>query len=84
MDIVFSETTFTNDRQKVEVMVTKQDEDTENPLDGGIFGLYAASDIIMVLGREGVREIIELDLNAEELTELQSSAEDLKSMLTTL
>ena len=45
VDIVFSETTFTNDRQKVEVMVTKQDEDTENPLDGGIFGLYAASDI---------------------------------------
>ena len=45
VDIVFSETTFTNDRQKVEVMVTKQDEDTENPLAGGIFGLYAASDI---------------------------------------
>ena len=50
VDIVFSETTFTNDRQKVEVMVTKQDEDTENPLDGGIFGLYAASDIINVDG----------------------------------
>ena len=45
VDVVFSETTFTNDRQKVEVIVTKQDEDTENPLDGGIFGLYAASDI---------------------------------------
>ena len=27
------------------MIVTKQDEDTENPLDGGIFGLYAASDI---------------------------------------
>ena len=37
-----------------------------------------------VLGREGVREIIELDLNAEELSELQSSAEDLKSVLATL
>ena len=45
VDVVFTETTFTNDRQKVEVMVTKQDEDTENPLAGGIFGLYAASDI---------------------------------------
>ena len=45
VDVVFIETTFTNDRQKVEVMVTKQDEDTENPLAGGIFGLYAASDI---------------------------------------
>ena len=50
VDVVFTETTFTNDRQKVEVMVTKQDEDTENPLDGGIFGLYAASDIINVDG----------------------------------
>ena len=45
LDVVFSETTFTNDRQKAEVVVTKQDKDTENPLDGGIFGLYAASDI---------------------------------------
>ena len=45
MDVVFSETTFTNDRQKAEVIVTKQDKDTENPLDGGIFGLYSASDI---------------------------------------
>ena len=45
VDVVFSETTFTNDRQKAEVVVTKQDKDTENPLDGGIFGLYAASDI---------------------------------------
>ena len=50
MDVVFTETTFTNDRQKVEVMVTKQDEDTENPLAGGIFGLYAASDITNVDG----------------------------------
>lgn len=45
VDVVFSETTFTNDRQKAEVIVTKQDKDTENPLDGGIFGLYSASDI---------------------------------------
>ena len=50
VDVVFTETTFTNDRQKVEVMVTKQDEDTENPLDGGIFGLYSASDITNVDG----------------------------------
>ena len=50
VDVVFSETTFTNDRQKVEVMVTKQDGDTENPLEGGIFGLYAASDITNVDG----------------------------------
>ena len=49
-EVVFSETTFTNDRQKAEVIVTKQDKDTENPLNGGIFGIYAASDITNVDG----------------------------------
>ena len=44
-EVVFAETTFTNDRQKAKVTVTKQDGDTKNPLDGGIFGLYAGSDI---------------------------------------
>ena len=50
VEVVFSETTFTNDRQKAEVIVTKQDKDTENPLNGGIFGIYAASDITNVDG----------------------------------
>ncbi len=45
VEVVFSETTFTNDRQKAKVTVTKKDQDTENPLDGGVFGLYAGSDI---------------------------------------
>lgn len=45
VEVVFSETTFTNDRQKAEVTVVKKDKDTENPLDGGIFGLYAGGDI---------------------------------------
>ena len=42
VDVVFSETTFTNDRQKAKVTVTKKDQDTEHSLDGGIFGLYAS------------------------------------------
>ena len=50
VEVVFSETTFTNDRQKAEVIVTKQDKDTENPLNGGIFGIYASSDITNVDG----------------------------------
>ena len=50
VEVVFSETTFTNDRQKAEVIVTKQDKDTENPLNGGAFGIYAASDITNVDG----------------------------------
>ena len=45
VETVFSESTFHNDRQKAEVSVLKQDKDTLNPLDGGVFGLYAGSDI---------------------------------------
>ena len=44
-ETVFSESTFVNDRQKAEVFVMKKDKDTLNPLDGGVFGLYAGSDI---------------------------------------
>lgn len=45
VEVVFSSVIFTNDRQKAEVSVVKQDADTKNPLSGGVFGLYAASDI---------------------------------------
>lgn len=45
-EAVFSETTFINDRQKAKVSVVKKDKDTEKPLDGGIFGLYAGNDIV--------------------------------------
>ena len=37
--------TFLNARQKAAVRVEKQDEETKNPLSGGIYGLYAAEDI---------------------------------------
>ena len=37
--------TFLNERQKTAVRVEKQDEETKNPLSGGIYGLYAAEDI---------------------------------------
>lgn len=37
--------TFLNERQKATVCVEKQDEETKNPLSGGIYGLYAAEDI---------------------------------------
>ena len=36
---------FLNERQKATVRVEKQDEETKNPLSGGIYGLYAAEDI---------------------------------------
>ena len=37
--------TFLNERQKAAVRVEKQDEETKNPLSGGIYGLYATEDI---------------------------------------
>ena len=37
--------TFLNERQKAAVRVEKRDEETKNPLSGGIYGLYAAEDI---------------------------------------
>lgn len=37
--------TFLNERQKAAVRVEKQDEETKNPLSGGIYGLYASEDI---------------------------------------
>ncbi|XBX09623.1 SpaA isopeptide-forming pilin-related protein [Enterocloster clostridioformis] len=45
VETVFGEATFQNERQKAEVSVCKEDQDTRNPLDGGIFGLYAGSNI---------------------------------------
>lgn len=50
-EVVFGSATFVNDRQKAAVSVLKQDKDTANPLDGGVFGLYAGSDITNVNGR---------------------------------
>ena len=46
VETVFSESTFVNERQKADITVLKKDKDTLNPLDGGMFGLYAGSDII--------------------------------------
>lgn len=45
VEVVFSDVTFTNDRQKADVSVVKKDKDTENPLLGGVFAMYAGSDI---------------------------------------
>ena len=44
-EVVFSDVTFINDRQKADVSVVKKDKDTDHPLAGGIFALYAGNDI---------------------------------------
>lgn len=70
VEVVFSETTFTNDRQKAKVTVTKKDKDTENPLDGGVFGLYAGSDITSFDGTVVVKKgtLIEKAVTGEDGT----------------
>ena len=44
-EVVFADVTFSNERQKADVSVVKQDKDTKKPLKGGIFALYASDDI---------------------------------------
>ena len=48
--------TFTNSRQKASVSVTKQDQETKVPLAGGIYGLYAGSDIKTADGAVAVKK----------------------------
>jgi hypothetical protein len=43
--VVKQSLSVTNDRQKVDIKVTKKDEDTEEVLQGAVFGIYAANDI---------------------------------------
>lgn len=44
--VVFANITFSNDRQKAEVTVVKKDRETENPLAGGRYGLFAGNNIL--------------------------------------
>lgn len=44
-EVVFDETSYTNERQKVELSVVKKDADTQTSLAGALFGLYAKEDI---------------------------------------
>lgn len=50
--VAFGTVTFINDRQKAAVSVVKQDNETKNPLDGGIYGLFAGNDILDVSGKK--------------------------------
>ena len=43
--VQYESTTVENTRQKADVSVVKKDSDTENPLDGGKYTLYAGNDI---------------------------------------
>ena len=43
--VVYEKASFLNERQKIELNISKVDSDTEEPLAGAKFGLYAAEDI---------------------------------------
>lgn len=43
--VIYRDTAYTNPRQKVEIAVAKQDQETGTALAGAVFGLYAAEDL---------------------------------------
>src|SRR5574344_1661676 len=45
VEVQYEATSIYNTRQKANVSVTKKDSDTDNPLDGGKYTLYAGNDI---------------------------------------
>ena len=49
--LVFDSATITNERQKVDLSVVKKDADTDEPLSGAVFGLYAKKDIVNADGK---------------------------------
>ncbi|MBF0710383.1 MULTISPECIES: L-lactate dehydrogenase [unclassified Gemella] len=62
-----------------------RDENTELAVSGYLEGQYGVDGLYIgtpaIIGREGVREIVELELSEEELTKMQHSAKVLKDTL---
>lgn len=44
--VVFAGMDVTNERQKVQITVTKTDSETKKELEGAVFGLFAKEDIV--------------------------------------
>ena len=66
--VIYESMTFENDRQKVSLSVVKKDSETELPIAGAVFGLYADEDIVNVDGKVIVK--------AGELLETATSGTD--------
>lgn len=49
--VIYETATFTNDRQKLSLSVEKKDSETDEPIHGAVFGLYADEDIRNVDGK---------------------------------
>ncbi len=50
-EVVYAGMDVTNERQKVQITVIKKDAETNEPLEGAVFGLYAKEDIYNAEGR---------------------------------
>lgn len=50
-EVLYAGMEVTNERQKVQVTVIKTDAETKKDLEGAIFGLYAAEDIVNADGK---------------------------------
>ena len=53
--MIYRDTSYTNPRQKVQIAIEKQDQETGTPLAGAVFGLYAAEDIQNYKGKTVVK-----------------------------
>lgn len=53
--VIYRDTSYTSPRQKVEIAIEKQDQETGTPLAGAVFGLYAAEDIQNYKGKTVVK-----------------------------
>ena len=62
--IIYDEKTFTNDRQKVSITVEKQDAETGDVVEGAVFGVYNAENIV---DRSG-KVIVAADTLLQEIT----------------
>lgn len=53
--VIYRDTSYSNPRQKVQIAIEKQDQETEEALAGAVFGLYAAEDIQNYKGKTVVK-----------------------------
>lgn len=68
VEVVYHDSEFTNERQRVSIKLEKVDAETKKPVEGATFGLYAAEDILAADGAVAVAAdtLIETAVSDEE------------------
>lgn len=74
-EVIIETVSITNERQKVEVDITKLDKDEETPLEGVIFGLYATKDILKPY-QELIPQSVESNVLIEAGTLIETAVSD--------